>query len=74
MTDPIYEHGRMLGTLRLSDVTKRLADVLANDVPRDVTVSVADGDISLTGKNLVARYATDVRLNGIVMTAKAVLS
>ncbi len=74
MTDPITEKGNALGAARVLRVTSRLADVLANDLPGDVRVSVRDEDIALSGKNLAGRYAGDVRLNGIAMTAKAVLA
>ena len=74
MTDPIVVRGSAASAARVGTITTRLVDVLANDVPRDVTVTQTDSDILLMGRNLAARYATDPRLNGIAMTAKAVLS
>jgi len=74
MIDPIVVRGSAAGAVRVGTITTRLVDVLANDVPRDVTVRQIDNDILLTGRGLIARFASDPRLNGIAMTAKAVLS
>jgi hypothetical protein len=74
MTDVIFERGRLAVATRIGEITTRLVNMLANDLPHDVLLTEADGGFTLTGKNLNARYASDVRLNGIAMTAKAALS
>jgi len=74
MTDPIFVRGSAAGVVRVGVVTTRLVNVLANDVPRDVSVNRSDNDILLSGRGLLARYALDPRLHGIAMTAKAALS
>jgi hypothetical protein len=74
MTDPVLERGCLVATTRTGTITTRLVAVLAHDVPRDVAVTQTNNDILLSGRNLAARYASDPRLNGIAMTARAVLS
>jgi hypothetical protein len=74
MSDPFLDYGKMLADERVTTVVATLADVLPNDLPPDISL-VADGsDLILSGTNLIARYVSDVRLNGIAMTAKAVLA
>ncbi len=74
MSDPIYDFGDALISAHVITTTAQLGDRLANDLPADVRTTVIDGDIVLSGRNLVARYAGDVRLNSIAMTARAVLA
>jgi len=74
MSDPILDYGQTLADERVTAVVATLADVLPNDLPPDVTLLADGSDLILSGTNLLARYASDVRLNGIAMTAKAVLA
>ena len=74
MSDPIIDYAQTLTDARVAVVTQQLADVLPNDLPPDVTLRTEGTDLIFSGTNLLARYASDVRLHGIAMTAQAVLA
>jgi len=74
MSDPIFDYGSALTDERVAAAVGLLADALPNDLPSDVILTADGSDLVLSGENLVARYASDVRLNGIGMTAQAVLA
>lgn len=74
MTDPLIDAAQALADQHTQTATATLAEAISADVPPDVQVAQDGNDITLSGKNLVARYAADARLHSIAMTAKAVLS
>ena len=74
MNDPITNYAETLADAQVRATVDALAAALPADLPAGVTLSTDGNDIMLSGTDLVARYATDVRLNGIAMMAKAVLA
>ncbi len=55
---------------RVAQTVERLADAVANEVPRDVRVGRETEAVVLSGRRLRARMLSDARLRAIGLLAK----